>query len=398
MKSTATDLRLAVVGGRRGLAFIKTAKAIGDDITVTAVCDPDPARLERWQGELKTYPDFEQLLEDPDIDAVCIATPVSMHARQTIAALEAGKHVLSEVPAASSLDECRDLVAAVERSGLTYMMAENYCFMEPILQVQQMVEDGLFGDLVHASGSYIHDCRALFFTESGDLTWRGQLHRQRLANQYPTHSLGPVSRWLGINRSDFFDTTATWHSRSAAAGHFARQHLPDRAAYTAPEFWANADTVSTCIRTERGVLVDLRVDWASARPHQVTRFELQGTRASFCWPDGPSPKPEPLIWIEGRSPAKDDGAATEWEPLSKYRDEFQHPLWRQFGERATQAGHDGGDFFVLKEFAEAVREGRAPLVDVYDAATWSSITPLSAESIAGGNVPVKVPRFSPKIR
>lgn len=397
-KHSSGPLRVAVIGARRGRTFIASARSLGEGVKCAAVCDREPSRLEEWKGEVKTFETFDQVLEDPDIDAVCLATPVPLHARQAIAALEAGKHVLSEVTAAYTIEDCWDLVAAVERSGLTYMMAENYCFRRPILQVQNMVEQGVFGDLIYASGSYLHDCRSLFFTEDGRLSWRGNLRKTLEANSYPTHSLGPVARWLGINRTDYLSRTASWNSRSNAVAHYAERNHPDRPEFCDPAYWAHADTVTTNIQTEKKVLIDLRVDWASARPHQMCRYELQGTKASFCWPDGIGRVPEPLVWIEGRSPANDKGIATEWEPLSKYLEEFDHPLWRTHGEKAQQAGHGGGDFFVLDEFASAIREGRPPLIDVYDAVTWSSITPLSVQSISAGNAPVAVPNFREGIR
>ncbi|HWL55008.1 MAG TPA: Gfo/Idh/MocA family oxidoreductase [Chthoniobacteraceae bacterium] len=396
MSITDPPLRFAVIGARRGRTFIHSARSLRDrQVELTAVCDTSPAMLEEWKDEpeITLHSDYEAVLNDPKIDAVCLATPVPLHARQAIAALRAGKHVLSEVTAAYTLEEGWELIEAVRKSGRTYMMAENYCFMEPVLQVQRMVEEGVFGELIYASGSYVHDCRKLFFTAEGDLTWRGELRRNLLANSYPTHSLGPVARWLGINRTDFLETTASWASRTAAVPHYARRQHPDRPEYGETKFWAHADTVSTQIKTRKGALIDLRVDWCSARPHQMTRYELQGTRASFCWPDGPG-KPEPLVWIEGKSPADEYGIATGWEPLLRYREAFEHPLWREFRAGAATAGHGGGDYFVLREFVGAIREGRPPLIDVVDAVTWSSITPLSQASIAQGSAPVAVPDFT----
>jgi predicted dehydrogenase len=387
-----TSLRFAVIGAGRGRTFIKSAQAT-PGVELVAICDQNAASLQQWENVsgLKLYRDYAEVLNDPEIDAVCLATPVPLHARQAIEALNAGKHVLSEVTAAYSLDEGWELIATVERTGLTYMMAENYCFMDAVLQVQNMVEQGVFGDISHASGSYIHDCRNLLFHESGDLTWRGKLRSSLVANSYPTHSLGPVARWLNINRSDFFKTTATWQSGSHAGAHYSRRNHPDRAAYANKDFWKHPDTVTTCIRTENGILIDLRLDWVSARPHHMTRYELQGTKASFSWPDGA--KSEPLIWIEDRSPTNEFGIAKEWEPLAKYRGEYEHPLWREHRENAEKAGHGGGDYFVLQEFSRAIREQRLPIIDVYDAVLWSSITPLSVESIAGGNIPIEVPNF-----
>ncbi len=393
MKKTKHPIRFAVIGARRGKTFIRSAQTIGDDVTLVGLCDVNPEALADWKGEpgLRLYSDYGQVLDDPQVDAVCLATPVPLHARQAIDALNTGKHVLSEVTAAYTLAEGRELIAAVERSGRTYMMAENYCFSAPILQVQNMVEQGVFGELSYASGSYIHDCRELYFTSEGELTWRGRLQHDLIANTYPTHSLGPVARWLGINRTDFLKTTATWHSVSLAMNHYVNRNHPDRTEYTEAGFWKHPDTVSTLIRTEKDRLIDIRVDWRSPRPHHMTRYELQGTNASFSWPDGP--KAEPLIWIEDRSPTNERGIATEWELLSKYREEFEHPLWRKYRPQAEKTGHGGGDFFILQEFAAAIHEDRLPLIDVYDAVTWSAITPLSIESIAKGNAPVDVPNF-----
>lgn len=389
----SNEIRFAVVGAGRGKTFIESARSLAGSVRLVAICDASPEMLEPWRAEpdLKCYSDYAELLTDPDVDAVCIATPVPLHARQSIAALKAGKHVISEVTAAHNLEDCWALVEAVESSGRTYMMAENYCFMRDILMVQNMIEQGIFGDLVYARGSYIHDCRYLFFYEDGSLTWRGKFRSDLAANTYPTHGLGPICRWLGINKTDFLATTASWQSCGGAMDHYIKRNHPDIAALQHASQWRHPDTVTTLLRTQKGVLLESRNDWISARPHHMTAYELQGTKASYT--SSADPAVEPLIWIEGRSPTNADGSAEGWEPISKYREEFEHPLWREHGHVAEKAGHGGGDFFVLREFVESIREGRPPLFDVYDVVTWSSITPLSALSIAQGNVPVEVPNF-----
>jgi len=395
MNPSKNTLRFAVVGAGRGKTFINAAQNSAAGIELVAICDQNEAALKKWaDAGLKLYNSFDQVLNDPGIDAVCIATPVPMHARQSIAALEAGKHVLSEVTACYTLEEGWDLIAAAERTGRTFMMAENYCYIAAVMQVQHMVESGVFGELTYASGSYLHDCRNLFFGKGGDLTWRGRLRHEMVACTYPTHSLGPVARWLGINRTDFLATTATWQSKSRATADYARRNLPEQGPYAEDAYWPHPDTSSTSIRTQGGALIDIRVDFASPRPHQMMRYELQGTRAAFVLPDAiGAPKIDPLIWIQDRSPTNARGIAEEWEPLSKYREEYEHPLWKEHRESAEKAGHGGGDFFILREFASAIAEERLPLIDVYDAVTWSSITPLSLESIARGNAPVVVPNF-----
>lgn len=385
-------LRFAVIGAGRGRTFVNSANNLADEIQLTAVCDTNAEMLEPWRDntDIRCYNDYQQVLNDPNIDAVCIATPVPLHARQAIAALNAGKHVLSEVTAAYTIEEGWALVEAVERSGLTYMMAENYCYMRENMMIENMVAQGVFGDLTHASGAYLHDCRDLMWNKEGELTWRGSLRQTHFGNTYPTHSLGPVSRWLGINRHDRYISTATWGSPGHAIPTYAQRNHPAHQTYSQPNTWIGNDSATTLLKTEKGVIAEIRVDWASPRPHNIRRHELQGTTASFTTQEHGH---DSLIWIEGRSATSATGIAGEWEPLSKYYEEFEHPLWREHLVEATKAGHGGGDYFTLREFIGAVREGRPPMIDVYDAVTWSSITPLSMLSIEQNNNAVEVPDF-----
>jgi predicted dehydrogenase len=387
-----TPLRFAVVGAHRGRTFISSASHLENEAQLVAVCDIDPEALAPWADEtsIRRYDDYEQVLNDPNIDAVCIATPVPLHARQAIAALDAGKHVLCEVTAAYTVEECWDLIAAVERSGLTYMMAENYCYMRENMVIENMVAQGVFGEITYASGAYLHDCRDLMWDKNGDVTWRGRLRQTHYGNTYPTHSLGPVSRWLGINKTDRYVSTATWGGLCRAIPAYAQRNLPARGEYSKPDVWSCNDNAVTLLKTAKGVLAEIRVDWASPRPHNMTRHELQGTKASFTSQEHGN---KSLIWIEGRSETSATGIAGGWEPLEKYYEEFEHPLWKAHLENASKAGHGGGDYFTLREFAAAVREDRPPMIDVYDAVTWSSITPLSMLSIDRNNAAVEVPDF-----
>jgi predicted dehydrogenase len=388
--SSSNALRFAVIGGRRGRSFINSAQSLPGEVELVAVCDLSSDVLGEWKDDssVRAYNDYQQVLDDPNIDAVCIATPVPLHAQQAIAAIQAGKHVLSEVTAAYTMDDCWALVEAVESSDRTYMMAENYCYMRENMMIANMVEQGVFGEITFASGAYLHDCRNLLFNEDGSLTWRGNLRQEYYGNTYPTHSAGPVAKWLGINKHDKIKSTATWQSPSRSIKTYVERNLPGRAEYLAEGAWKSGDGALTIFKTEKGIVAEIRVDWGSPRPHNMTRHELQGTKASFTSQEG-----ESLIWIEDRSATTKTGIAEAWEPLSKYYEEFEHPLWREHLAAASKAGHGGGDYFVLREFAAAVREGRAPYVDVYDAVTWSSLSPLSMISVDGGGAPVDVPDF-----
>jgi len=394
MKSVRAPIRIAVIGGRRGQSLAEATQGSEDKIRLAGICDLRDEVLARWRKfeGIKCYTRFEDVLSDDAIDAVCIATPVTQHAQQSIAALNAGKHVLSEVTAAFTLDECWKLVEAVERTRLTYMLAENCCYFREVMMVGEMVRKGVFGDLIVSEGHYLHDCRDLMFLPDGGLTWRGELKANSLLNMYPTHSLGPVSQWLGINRTDRYVSTASWQSGSPAAADYVRRNLGPQHPLGTEKKWKGPDTVISLLRTEKGVLAHHRLDWSSPRPHGWNnRYSLQGTKAVFT--SLLDTAPEPLIWMQDRSPTSKTGLADQWEPLYKYAADFEHPLWRKHGAEAQGAGHGGADFFVVREFADAMLEQRPPAIDVYDAVTWSSVTPLSAQSLASNNASVPVPDF-----
>lgn len=389
-------IKLAIVGGSRGAYLTPIMSTLENQAQLVAVCDSNEESLQRWKNDypfVRTYNDFNKLLDDPEVDAVFIATPLFLHAQQSIAALRAGKHVLSEVIAAYTLDEAWELIETVEKTKLTYMMAENYCFMRGNMMLKNMTDNGVFGDIVHAEGGYIHDCRYLFHYPNGELTWRGKLHRDYSGNTYPTHSFGPVAQWLGINEpgGDELDTLMTLTSRSLSTGKYFLEHFGSDHPGSSPDYWNQGDSTVTLLRTKKGVLVTLRYDTQSVRPHNMTHYALQGTKGAYLSPRAGGE--EPVVWIEGLSPGQDSHSA-QWESLFNHAEQWEHPAWREWGKAAEETGHWGGDFFILREFISAITEKRKPLVDVYDAITWSAISPLSLQSVAGGGSIIQMPKFN----
>jgi predicted dehydrogenase len=389
-------IRVAIVDGRRGGSYGLAFGALSDRIALSAICDVDPAVLADWskgRPDVRTFARYEDLLDADVCDAVFLATPLELHARQAILALRAGKHVLSEVIAATTLEECWELVEAVEASGRAYMLAENYCYSRPAMLVRNLVERGVFGETTYAEGAYIHDCNPLMVDSAGRLTWRGELARHGPGNGYPTHSLGPVAQWLGCAGSAAKDrlvevmclTTPDLARQQYMADRFGDDHP-----WAQPGFFRRGDSASTLLRTERGSVVYLRVDFASPRPHNMTHYVLQGSRAAYLSPR--HAKEDPLIWIAGRSPGATIGAE-EWESLWTYASEFEHPSWRERGDVARRAGHGGGDYFVVEDFVNAISNGLPSPIDVYDAVTWSSVFPLSAESARDGGRPREIPDY-----
>jgi predicted dehydrogenase len=393
-------VRLAVVGGRRGRSFHASLAQLAEKLRVVAVCDLDENVLAEWKRQLpeaRAYSRFDDLLDDADVDAVFLATPLQLHASQAVAALRAGKHVLSEVTAARTLEECWELVETVDSTGLTYMMAENYCFMRPNLMVENIARLGLFGTLTHLEGGYIHDTRPLLHHPDGSLTWRGELRQGLDSISYPTHSLGPVARWLRAANGpeDRFEVLTAFTSDSPAKrGYFAQRFGDGHPAAHDPDHWRQGDSGVALLHTSGGVVVTIRLD-SAPRPHNMTHYGLQGSRGAYL--SARHAGEDPLIWIDGLSAGASEGLPGQeparWDSLWKHADAFEHPRWRERLREAQAAGHGGGDFFVLDEFATALLEHRPPAVDVRDAVTGSCVAALSAESIAGRGKPIAFPRF-----
>jgi len=390
---TTDALRFGFIGvGGRGTYLLRLILQI-PEVRATAICDINEGNLKRAikmvadagaaspAGFSAGPTDYRRLLERADVDAVVIATPLPLHARMAIDALRAGKHAYSEVAAAATLDDCWELLEATEKSGRTYMLAENYRYFRPIMMVSNMVRQGVFGEPTYAECGYVHDCRNIKFNADGSLAWRGEMARDLIGNLYPTHSFGPVAQWLGINRGDRLVSLVSMTTKQVALERYAVKTFGKDHPSAKIKF-AVGDSTATLMQTARGVVVDLRYDTLSARPHPSTTYQtLQGTTAAYV-SDGER------IWIDGRSKKK------EWEPLATYAAEYDHPMWKQYENEASKTQHGGGDYFVIREFVNAVRSGSPPPVDVYDAVTWSSIIPLSAESLRGGNKRVEVPDFT----
>ncbi|MBP1995315.1 Gfo/Idh/MocA family protein [Paenibacillus eucommiae] len=391
----AKKVRLAVIGGSRGGAFGHALSILADRLELTAVCDLNEAVLQEWKRkypEIVTFSSYDQLLESPLVDAIYLATPMLIHADQAIQALRAGKHVLSEVIAAHTIEDGWKLIEAVEASGLKYMMAENYCYTRENKMVQQMADADAFGEITYAECGYIHDVRNLLHGADGSLTWRGQCVHDFNACTYPTHSLGPIAKWLGIHQpgGDFFEELVTFNTKSRSTANYFRERFGTDHPGAQPDFWRQGDSSTTLIRTKKGVVVSLRVDIQSARPHNMVHYGLQGTEGAYLGPRFEGE--DPLIWLHNEVSGT-SGNDPHWDSLWHHKSKWDHPDWRAWEREALHTGHGGGDFFVIREFVSAIQEDRKPAIDVYDAVTWSSLFALSMQSVSGGGSPVKFVDF-----
>jgi predicted dehydrogenase len=386
-------VRVGFIGvGDRGTGLLHVMLAF-PGVEIPAVCDINKANLKRSQdivekalgkrpeGYDRDAHDYRRLIARDDIDAVLIATPQELHAEMAIDSMKAGKFIGSEVPACVNIDECWSLVRAAKQLGNKYMMLENYLYSQPVMMIQKMVEAGVFGDLTYGFGAYIHEIRNMRFKPDGSLTWRGEnvLHNRGVV--YPTHAIGPVCRWMGINVDDKLETIVAMDSKPAGTHLYAVDKFGGGSEPAKVNF-ENGDTNQALIRTAKGRLIEVRYDTSSPRPPGMGQYSLQGTKASYDAAFG-----ERKIYIEGKSPKE------QWEPLEKYTEQYQHPYWAQRGEDAQKTSHGGGDYFVISDFLESIRTGK-PAVDVCDAATWSCVRPLSEKSIREGSKPQEIPDFT----
>jgi len=360
-------LKVGIVGAR-GLSTLKGFRAI-PDVEVVALCDLDEDLLEaqaRKHNIPKTYRIYEDMLE-ADIDAVVIGTPMQCHVPQALAALEAGKHVLSEVTAGVTIDELWWLIEWVEKYKKVYMMAENYCYIPENQLILNMVRQGLFGEVYFGEGEYLHDIKHLTVYLNGKTSWRKFWQLGKRGTFYPTHSLGPVMQWFKGERIKHIACFGTgWH--------------------TAPEF-RQEDTSITMCQLESGKLIKIRVDCISERPHNMAYYSLQGTKGCYEAPRGLGD--DHKIWLKGLD---EDTDHARWRPLKEFY-EYLPERYRNATEEQKAAGHWGGDFFIVQDFVDAIFNECDPPIDVYDACEWTAVALLSELSVMNGGKIMEMPDF-----
>ncbi len=385
-------VRIAIVGtGLRGRSTLNELLGVGN-VRITALCDTVPEKVARARAMLKAkghdyepaiYTDgeraFERLCARDDIDIVYTATPWRWHVPVCLAAMKAGKHAATEVPAAVTVEDCWALVDASERTRRHCIMMENCNYGYNELLVLQMVRAGLFGELKHGGAAYNHDLRSILFETKDEGLWRRDAHTQRNGNLYPTHGLGPVAWYLGIDKGDRFDYLVSMSTPEFGLSKWREDNVP-KGDPRWKEKYVTGDLNSSLIKTAKGRTIRLEHNVSSPRPYSRIN-SIEGTKGVF--EDYPA-----RIYIEGR------GRGHAWTPIDEYKAEFEHPWWKEQGEKARTGGHGGMDYIMAWRLVTCMREGLVPDFTVYDAAAWSVPGPLSERSVARGSAPVKFPDFT----
>ncbi len=383
-------VRIGYVGvGGMGSAHVGNLLKI-DGVEIRAVCDIVPEKVARIQklvveagqpepeGYSRGPTDFLRLCDRSDLDLVYNATPWEWHVPICVAAMKAGKHAATEVPAAMTIDDCWRLVETAERTSRHCIMMENCCYDRPEMLCLNLVRQGLLGEVLAAEAGYCHDLRALKFSNEGEGLWRRAHSVARNANLYPTHGLGPVAQCMDINRGDRFAYLVSMSSPSRGLTLMAaRLFGPDDP--RARQRYALGDVNVSLIHTSLGKAITLYHDTNTPRPYSRIHH-VQGTKGIFeKYPD--------RVYIEGRS--END----QWDTLDKYA-EFDHALWTTHADRARGAGHGGMDYIEDYRLIDALRNGRPLDMDVYDAAAISAVVELSERSVARKSRAVEFPDFT----
>jgi len=387
-------IRIAYIGvGARGRYYILNFLSM-PDCKVVAVCDKIPERadyaanlVEEKTGEVpyKTT-NYKDIIANCDIDAVVIVTSWNMHIPIALDFMEAGIPVGCEVGGCDNMNEIWQLIETHRRTGTEFMMLENCCYGQAELMVLNMVKKGLFGEVVHCDGGYRHCvCKQIAEGEENH-HYRLNNYLHRNCDNYPTHALGPISKVLNINHGNRFVSLTSMASKAVGVQDYISKNEIANKKLIGRKF-NQGDVVVTNIKCANGETITLNL-CTTLRAFYSRSFNIYGTSA-FYHEDTKS------LVIDGDGVNMDmDPWRPHWGNEEEYFKKYNHPIWKEYTEEGISEGHGGMDYLVCRAFIESVKRGTKPPIDVYDAAAWMCISPLSEMSIAMGSAPVAIPDFT----
>lgn len=387
-------VRIGFVGlGSRGPGAVERMSHI-EGVEIAALCDQYEDRVEKIQQKLekagipraKPYSGskdaWKAMCENPDIDLIYITTPWEWHTPMAVFAMENGKHAASEVPAAKTIDECWQLVETSEKTKKHCMMLENTCYDFFELLTLNMARAGFFGEIVHTEGAYIHTLLDSNFNKNGYAEMWRLKENYRNGNLYPTHGLGPVSQVMNINRGDQMEYLTAMSSNDFLMSPTAKELAAKDSFYTEfadKRYRGNMNT--TTIRTFKGRTIMLQHDVTSPRVYSRIHL-ISGTKAVAMKYPEPGKIATSHEWLD----------ETE---MKKLEEKYTPEIVTKIGEMAKKVGgHGGMDFMMDWRTIDCLRNGLPLDQDVYDAALWSAIAPLSEKSVANRSNSVDVPDFT----
>lgn len=389
-------VRVGFIGlGMRGPGAVERFTHL-EGVEIKGLCDLEQSNVDKCQRILEGagFPKaesyvgdeaYKQLCERDDVDLIYIATDWVNHVPIAVYAMEHGKHVAVEVPAAMSVAECWQLVDTSERTRRHCMMLENcvYDFFE--LTTLNMAQQGLFGEILHAEGAYIHNLAPFWDKYQGN--WRLEFNRTHRGDVYATHGFGPDCQVLNIHRGDKLDYLVAMDTKSVVGRSIAEKSM-------GVADFANGDQTTTLIRTANGKTVLLQHNVYTPRPYD-RMYQVVGTKGfAQKYPvQGYAFEPEQLEDIDHEDLTSHGFVPAEVR--KELMERYKFPFAREIEAKAREVGgHGGMDFIMDYRLVYCLRNGLPLDQDVYDAAEWSCIGELTAASIENGSMPVAVPDFT----
>lgn len=389
-------VRVGFIGlGQRGPAHVKNMNKL-ENVEIKALCDLRPEKVNAaeqllagsghkpalYTGRTEAW---KQLCERKDIDLIFLATPWDLHTPMALYAMEQGKHVCVEVPAAVTTDECWQLVETSERTKKYCMMMENCCYDFFELLTLNMARQGYFGEVIHCEGSYIHNILGEIFSRNAYWNmWRFRQNTHRNGNLYPTHGLGPLCQIMNINRGEKMEYMISLSGNDFMMGPKAKA-LAATDDFFKPfvntSFRGNMNT--SVIRTHTGRTIMVQHDVTS--PNIYSRIhKVSGTKGSALkYP------------LPGRISISSEDDWLSDEKIEEIKQKYQPDIVKKVGELAKKVGgHGGMDFLMDWRTIDCLRNGLPLDEDVYDAALWSVISPLSEWSVANHSKAIEIPDFT----
>jgi hypothetical protein len=388
-------VRIGFIGlGNRGPGAVERMSNI-EGVHITALCDKDPERVRVAQRILEKHrapaaieysnneDAWKDLCESPDVDLVYICTPWDLHTPMCVYAMENGKHAATEIPAAVTVEEAWQLVETSERTKKHCMMLENTCYDFFELLTLNMARQGFFGEIVHVEGAYIHDLREHNFSKNyyADM-WRLIENQMRNGSLYPTHGLGPVCQVLNVNRGDQMEYLTSMSCNDFQMGKMAAELAAEDNFYNkfaTENYRGNMNT--TLIRTHKGKTILIQHDVTSPRPYSRIHM-VSGTEGIAQKYPLPGKIAKGHSWFDA-------------DEMKVLEEQYRPAIVKLVGEMARKiGGHGGMDFMMDWRLIDCLRNGIALDQDVYDAALWSVVAPLSEWSVANRSDSIDIPDFS----
>ncbi len=386
------QVNVGVIGlGGRGRGLLNTILGL-ENIQVLAVsdlfedrCQKGVEAVEKATGKTPfSTENYKEILAMPEIDAIIIPASWADHIHIAVDSMKAGKYVGFEVGGAYSIDECWELVRTHEETGVPCMMLENCNYGQKELMALNMVKKGIFGEVVHCQGGYHHDLRKSLSFGRENRHYRQANYMHRNCENYPTHELGPIAKILDINRGNRMLSLVSVASKARGLNEYAKREKGEDD-YASNFDYAQGDIVTTIIKCAHGETITLTLD--TTLPRAYSRgFQVHGTKALYMEDNN-------SLFIDQVHNEYDSKWVEQWNNVEELRKEYDHPIWQTYTPD-EEAGHGGMDALVLKAFFDSVRRKVQTPIDVYDTASWMSITALSEDSIAMGGMPVAVPDFT----